>query len=233
MFSLAIKAGRLDFRPYIPLLRENNVRKGFFEPDVFAAVSAHLPQYLQPVAEFSYYVGWRRSEITSLQWEQVDLQGRVLRLWPGTTKNEEGRVLPLEGELWRVIESQHKTRPPGCPWVFHRRGRRIVSFDKAWRNACVLAGCPGMLFHDLLRTAARNLRRAGLSDVEAMQTTGHKTPSIFRRYSIVAESDLRDAVWRAQAFVLSERAAKCAKSVPNEAVNQAEPTSIELPSDRK
>jgi integrase len=207
MFSLAIQAGRIDTKPHIPLLRENNVRKGFFEPDAFEAVSAYLPQYLKPVAEFAYYVGWRRSEITSLKWEQVEVQERVLRLWPGTTKNEEGRVLPLEGELWRVIESQHKTRPPGCPWVFHRGGRRIFSFDKAWRSACAHAGCPDMLFHDLRRTAARSLRRAGLGDAEAMKITGHKTPSIFRRYSIVAESDLRDAVWRAQAFVASERAA--------------------------
>jgi hypothetical protein len=90
-----------------------------------------------------------------------------------------------------------------------------------------------MLFHDMRRTAARNLRRAGLGDVEAMQITGHKTSSIFRRYSIVAESDLRDAVLRAQAFVLSERTVKRAKSVPNEATEEAQPVSAGLPSNRK
>jgi hypothetical protein len=77
-----------------------------------------------------------------------------------------------------------------------------------------------MLFHDLRRTASGNLRHAGLSESEAMATTGHKTTSIFKRYSIVSEGDLRDAIWRAQALALGERQAlreglKCVKTVAN------------------
>lgn len=112
-----------------------------------------------------------------------------------------------------MIQRQYEGGLPGCPYVFHRHARRIYSFDKAWDRACLLAGCPGMLFHDFRRTAARNLRRADLSEAQAMAITGHKTPSIFRRYSIIAESDLRDAVWRAQAFMTAERAGKRAKNV--------------------
>jgi integrase len=80
------------------------------------------------------------------------------------------------------------------PWVFHRDGEPILSFHHAWRRACREAGVPGRLFHDLRRTAVRNLERAGVPRSVAMKLVGHKTESVYRRYAIVAESDLREGV---------------------------------------
>jgi hypothetical protein len=54
--------------------------------------------------------------------------------------------------------------------------------------------CTGALFHDFRRTAARNLRRKGLSESECVAITGHRTASVFKRYSISTENDLRQAV---------------------------------------
>ncbi len=194
MYNLAVQSGRLQHKSYIPMPCEGNPRKGFFEHEQFDAVLAALPDYLKPVARFGYYTGWRRSEITSLQWNQVNLKERSIRLWTGETKNKEGRFLPLEGELWRIIEEQRKSPVVGCPLVFHRKGRRILTFYKGWNDACQKAGCPGMLFHDFRRTAARNLTRDGLSETKAMLITGHKTREVFRRYAITTEGDLRQAV---------------------------------------
>jgi len=45
-FNLAIQGGKLIHAPYIPMLKENNVRKGFFEREQFEAVRSHLPPHL-------------------------------------------------------------------------------------------------------------------------------------------------------------------------------------------
>jgi hypothetical protein len=59
MFRLGERAGKVAGRPYVALLREDNVRTGFFEPEQFAAVQARLPEDLRPAVEFAYLTGWR------------------------------------------------------------------------------------------------------------------------------------------------------------------------------
>lgn len=85
--------------------------------------------------------------------------------------------------------------------VFHQNGRPVGDFRKAWCRACEAAGLPGLLFHDLRRSFIRNAERSGVSQAVAMKVSGHTTASVYRRYRIVDEQDIREALTKTQAFV--------------------------------
>jgi len=200
-FSLGIDAGKVTGRPKITMLKEAPPRRGFFEREQFQTVRSRLPEALQPVVTFLYITGWRvDSEVLPLTWRQVDLEAGTVRLDPGTTKNDEGRVFPMIPELRSVLDQQRiytdavqRERSIICPYVFHRDGKRIRDFRGAWKSACKAAGVPGMIRHDFRRTAVRNLVRASVPEAIAMKLTGHKTRSVFERYNIVSEADLFEA----------------------------------------
>jgi integrase len=214
MFTIGYRAGKVGSRPSFPSIRVQNARKGFFEADEVAAVLSNLPEDLQPLVQFTYLTGWRIGEVKGLTWRQVDFKAGVVRLEPGTTKNDEGRVYPFSAspDLADLLERQRQNttaveRETGkiVPWVFHRHGKQIVNFREAWKLACAAACCPGRLVHDLRRTVVRELERAGVSRSVAMKLTGHKTENIYRRYAIVAEADLADGVARRTRLQASSR----------------------------
>jgi integrase len=112
------------------------------------------------------------------------------------SKNKDGRILPLRGELLDVLERAAERRRLDCTFVFHVNGQPIGQFRKSWKTACKSAGLSGLIPHDLRRTAVRNMVRAGIPERVAMSLSGHKTRAIFDRYNIVSESDLAEAAER-------------------------------------
>ncbi len=198
MFRLGKQAGKVTRVPFIPKLSENNVRRGFLHHRDYMRLLEALPGYLKPVLTIAYYTGMRKGEILNLEWSQVDFDSKLIRLDPGATKNKEPRPVPISGELHDALKEQRKLRHdkfPACRKVFfnHDTGRRIKDFRGAWATACKKVSLEGALFHDLRRTGVRNLVRAGVPERVAMSISGHKTRSVFDRYNIVDENDLRDA----------------------------------------
>ena len=195
-FTLATRAGRLRSAPYIPLLEENNSRRGFIDHASFLALRNGLPAHLRDPVTFLYLSGWRVSEMRSLEWRDVDLADHQIRLRPEESKNKNGRVLPVRGELRKITERARQNRRLECPFVFHESGEPIGDFRKAWKTACKHAGISSLIVHDLRRTAVRNMVRAGIPERVAMELSGHKTRRIFDRYNIVSDEDLSAATDR-------------------------------------
>ncbi len=224
MFHLAAECTppKVSMIPYIPMLKESNIRKGFFEPHEYRALKDAIPEELRPLITFAYHSGWRKAEILDLTWDKVDLKEGTVRLYPGDTKNEEGRTLYLLEEM----KNLQAKRQLGCPHVFHRNGQPIRDFRGAWVTACIEAGLcevlkdeqgkpvlvkdnkgnekvvkvPTKIFHDFRRTAIRDMVGSGVSERVAMRISGHKTRSIFDRYNIVNDQDLRDAARKKHAY---------------------------------
>ena len=197
MLRLACQASppRVPSVPHFPHLKENNVRQGFVTPEQFARLVAHCPDlWLRAMLETAYSYGWRVSELLSLRVSQVDLVARTIRLDPGTTKNQEGREVTIEsGALLQLLRHCVEGKRPE-DYVFTRGDKPIRDFRKSWENLCTAAGVPALLFHDLRRSAARNLRAAGVPEEIIMRIAGWKTSGVFKRYAIVTQADVRAAL---------------------------------------
>lgn len=191
--------------PYIPRLKENNVRQVYYEHHEYQALKNALPQYLRPVVTMAYYTGMRKGEMLNLKWSQVNLVEGRITLPPADTKNMESRMIYMEGELLETIKTQKEIRSSifhVCEWVFlGKEGRKISNYKVDWKRACKEAGLVGKTLHDFRRTAVRNMVRAGVPERVAMMISGHKTRSIFDRYNIVNETDLKLAAKKVQKHI--------------------------------
>ena len=172
IFSLAIQAGKLMHKPYVPLLKETNARAGFFEHEQFVSVIAHLPPPLRPAISFAYITGWRvASEILPLERRQVDFAGGEVRLDPGTTKNSDGRVFPLTDDLRRILEAQkdHADR------LQRERGQIVPGyFSESWPGDVAGRRLPNPFVASTRRGRRRLWRRAAR---DASRTTSGAQPS--------------------------------------------------------
>lgn len=182
--------------PTIKMLVENNVRNGFFEHNEFLIFRDALPSYLKAPVTFGYKLGWRSQEIMNLTWSQVDRFNWAVRLDVGTTKNKKGRLIYMDSELISIFSQLWEKRKESkklLPYVFpNRKGEgKIKDFRFAWEKAFKESKIPRRLFHDLRRTAVRNMVRASIPEKVAITISGHKTRSVFERYNIVDERDLK------------------------------------------
>jgi integrase len=196
--------------PKITMLKEATPRQGFLSYPEYVRLKDCLPDYLVPVFIVGYHTGNRLGELLQIELRDVEMDAAQpqYRLYPDATKNGEGRVIPIYGDIVGVFRQQlDMPRPPGCTWLFHKNGERIQSFRKAWCTATELAGLKGYHFHDLRRTAVRNLSRSGIARKIAMQITGHKTEAVYERYNITDEADLRDAAAKMDAYLETLKAA--------------------------
>jgi integrase len=189
--------------PYIPFLKEQNTRTGFVEPEPFErlwALAAAQP-WLQALLAVYYTYGWRLQEVLDMRCQQVDWRANVIRLDPGTTKNDEGREVTMTARVRRALAVMAEGKGPDDA-LFTRtckngEKRRVRSFRKAWRKLCRAAGVPATtLIHDLRRSAARNLRRRGVAEGVIMKIGGWKTRAMFDRYNIISQDDIREGLAR-------------------------------------
>ncbi len=197
MFHLATECTppKVQFLPYIPMLQENNVRTGFVETEArlrLERACGRIGLWMSALFEVGCTYGWRHGSLLKMRVKQVDANANVIRLEPGTTKNKKGLEVTMPRRV-RELLIQCIQGKRADDYLFTREnGKPVRDFRGSWERLCNEAGLSGLHFHDLRRTAARNMRRGRVSEKVAMEVGGWKTTSAFHRYA--DNQDIADAM---------------------------------------
>lgn len=207
---------QLVFRlPIIKALPEDNVREGFLESDRYRLILDALTEEIKPVFVVAYHLGMRTGELLAIKRSWVDLDEGLIYVNGRVTKNRNPKTAPIYGDMrpWlEMLLSRGAVESPKCIWLFSRKGRPVKDFKADWAQACERAGVPALLFHDLRRTAVRNMIRAGVPEKIAMQISGHKTASMLWRYNITDARDIKDAGKRTERYLEAQKGRQHAHS---------------------
>jgi integrase len=157
-------------------------------------VTGNNQLWLRAILALGYTYGFRRGELVTMRCKQVDLLStpQTITLYSGETKNAEGRRVVLTAECLQLVTELRKGKEPDDLLI--TRGKYPVKdFRRCWELLTQAAGVPGLLLHDLRRSAVRNMVRRGVSQKTARTISGHKTDSVFSRYNIVSDADIAEA----------------------------------------
>ncbi len=228
MLNIAREDGRIQVVPKIRLLKEPPARKGFLEVTKFGELVEQLPSHLRPLIHFLYWCGVRLGEALQIEWPQVDLEARLIRLEDDQTKTGDARIVPMPSVLAMLLNGIE----PRVGKVFSDTNLRTE-----WARACTAVGLGktevvkpedgypwtrynGLIVHDLRRSAIRNLVNAGVPERVAMRISGHKTRAVFDRYHIVSTEDVTAAMRRVESASVVSGKKDSANLVQNPASNR-------------
>jgi integrase len=230
-FNLAYRSTprKVSHVPTFPHLDEAAPRRGFIEQAQYDALAKHATSlWLRAFLAVAYSFGFRKGELLGLRVRQVDLASRTITLDPGDTKNGEPREVHMTQDVYELLKAcvVGKERDD---FVFTREnGKRVLDFREAWEKLITAAGLPGLLVHDLRRSAGRNMVRKGVPERVAMAISGHKTRTVFERYNIVSKGDLEEAARKIEKRI--EDRGKSLEEIPppngHGGANNAAPTTL-------
>jgi len=181
---LARNPSKMVRRPSAPKGRTRRL-EGDEEQKLLAACDTGRTPLMKPLIILAVETGMRRGEMLGLQWNQIDLDKRIVHL--SLTKNGEARDVPLST---RAVETLK-----GLMQFPNRDAERVFpvspnSIRLAWEHLRVRAGVGDLHLHDLRHEAVSRLFEKGLDIMQVSTISGHKTLSMLKRYTHLKAVDL-------------------------------------------
>jgi len=175
------------------------------ERRLLAAAGPRLARLLVGALE----TGARQGELLSLQWADVDLERREIRLRAEKTKDREDRWIPISVRLHGFLElGRHDPAGeelPATAYVFgDALGGRLASVKKAWTTACRKAQIADLHFHDLRHEAGSRMLEGGVPLHHVKEILGHASIATTDTYLNATRLGLHDSMRR-----LDERRSVC------------------------
>jgi integrase len=178
----------MDRAPAIRLLKEPSRRIRFLTRDQAMMLLRELPPHLRAMAAFMLSTGLRRTNVTGLTWEQVDLERKLAWVHPDQAKGRKAIGVPLNDTAIAILHAQvgnHSER------VFTYEGRPVFQVSSmAWYKALKRAGIENFRWHDLRHTWASWHEQQGTPLFALQEMAGWETEKMVRRYAHLAVGHL-------------------------------------------
>ena len=203
ILNMAAGWGWLDKAPKISTPRVKNGRIRWLTEEESKRVFAEIAPHFFPIVMFAITTGLRRSNVTDLEWSQVDLDKRMAWMHPDETKAGNAIGVPLNETACGILKKQqglHKR------WVFvHTKAayrsdgtktpairKMRTDSNKAWKGALKRAGIDNFRFHDLRHTWASWLVQSGVSLLALKEMGGWETLEMVQRYAHLSAGHLNE-----------------------------------------
>jgi integrase len=189
----------IDKPPVIKLYREAKRRVRYLSAEQAGLLIQELPEHLADIVRFSLATGLRRSNVTKLEWSQVDMQRNVAWIHGDQAKAGKPIHVTLNATAIAVLTKQIGKHPKS---VFSYKGKPIIQVNtKAWYKALKRAGIEDFRWHDLRHTWASWLTQNGVplnviqemgawESAEMVRRYAHLAPEQFAQHARVVDSVL-------------------------------------------
>lgn len=190
----------LDRAPLIRMLKEDTKRIRWLTSEEAEYLIQNLPSHLADLAAFSLATGLRHSNVTGLEWRDVDLVKRHALIHPDQAKTRKAIPVPLNETAVAVIRKQLGKHQQ---FVFTYQGKRVIQCNtKAWKKALKRAGIENFRWHDLRHTWASWHVQNGTSLQELQQLGGWTSFEMVLRYAHLSSDHLKAAAERVAGTIL-------------------------------
>jgi integrase len=142
----------------------------------------------------AFDTGMRKSEVLNLRWSQVDLRAGAVRLGAEDTKTNRARTIYLTARALEVLKRLPRQLRTEYVFANPETGKPWTDLKRCFDAAREAIGRPDLWFHDLRRSFVTNARRRGVPESVVMKMSGHRTRSVFDRYNVIEDEDVRAAV---------------------------------------
>ena len=149
---------------------------------------------LRNIVLFAIHTGMRLGEILNLTWDNINFENRLIILFPEQTKNGKRHLIPMNKVVYEILKEEESLKVAGCPYVFHRNGRKVKSIRDGFRNALRKAKIEDFRFHDLRHTFASRLVQKGIDLYVVKELLNHSSVTITERYAHLRLENMRKAV---------------------------------------
>jgi len=206
-------AVRIDFIKVNPIANvqkykaDSNIRDRILSVDEEKALLGVLDDSTASVMiQILLNTGMRYAELATLRWQDIDWKTNELTIRPEVAKNKCKRTIPLNNTVHRLLRdwkkqtqgtvvSIRKLRDGGNDLIFTNSvGKRLKTIRPAFMVYCAKAGIDGLVIHDLRRTAATRMIKAGVDLATIRDILGHKDFNILSRYLKSSSDERADAV---------------------------------------